>query len=96
LASVVTLVAVLALPGEAEGACVARDWLLAELAEQHRERPVAEATTADGARLEILSSQDGHTWTLLVTEPAGLTCALIEGRDWRLLPPVVALRGPSG
>jgi hypothetical protein len=91
-----TLVAFLALPGQAEGTCVARDWLVAELAEQNLEQPVAQGTTADGAVLEILTSRDGRTWTLLVTEPQGLTCTLIEGRDWHTLPPIVALQGPSG
>jgi hypothetical protein len=86
-----TLVAVVALPGQAEGACVERDWLVAELAAQHREKPVAQGQIADGAMLEILASPDGKTWTLLVTEPQGLTCTLVEGRDWHTLPPLVAL-----
>jgi len=91
-----TLVALVALPGQAEGGCVDRDWLLSELAAQHRERPVAEGLTADGARLEILASADGKTWTLLVTEPEGLACTLVEGRDWRALEPRVALnKDPS-
>ena len=92
----VTLVAIVALPGQAEGACVDRDWLVAELAAQHREAPVARGRTADGAVLEILTSRDGGTWTLLVTEPAGLTCTLLEGRDWQALPAEVALhQNPS-
>lgn len=86
-----TLVAVVALPGQAEGACVDRDWLVGELAAQHREKPVAEGRTSDGATLEILASPDGKTWTLLVTEPQGLTCTLLSGREWRTLPPLVAL-----
>ena len=91
LTLLVTLIGWLAMPGTAEGACVARDWLVAELAESHKERPIVQATTADGALLEVLSSADGRSWTLLVTEPEGLTCTLIEGRDWRALPAALAL-----
>lgn len=89
------LLGLLALPGSAEGSCVLREWLVGELGERHMEQPVARGVTADGALLEILSSDDGRTWTLLVTEPEGLTCTLIEGRDWRQLPEALALNKPK-
>lgn len=91
LSLLATLIGLLVMPGRADGACVERDWLVSELASGYREQPIAEGTTADGARLEVLSSADGRTWTLLVTEPEGLTCTLVEGRDWRTLPAALAL-----
>lgn len=72
-----------------------REWLVSQLSERHNEEPVARGLTADGALLEILSSKDGRTWTLLVTEPEGLTCTLIEGREWRDLPAAMALNDPE-
>lgn len=89
------LLGLLALPNSAEGACVLHEWLVGELSEQYSEHPIARGLTGDGALLEILSSDDGRTWTLLVTEPEGLTCTLIEGRDWQALPGALALNKPK-
>ena len=33
----------------------------------------------------------GKTWTLLITQPSGLTCDLIEGENWTAPLPALAL-----
>jgi len=94
-----TLLAILlglfALPGSAEGGCVVREWLVGELRKQHGEQLIAQGVTNQGALVEVLSSDDGRTWSLLITEPEGLTCTLIEGRKWRELPAALALNKPK-
>ena len=90
-----TLLAVLlglfALPAPVQGACALRDWVVSELADRYKEQPVAQAVTNGGELLEVLTSNDGATWTLLITQPTGMTCTLIEGQDWQTAAPTLAL-----
>ncbi len=80
-----------ALPAPAQGSCAMRDWIVAELADRYREQPVVQAVTERGELLEVLTSSDGATWTLLITQPTGMTCTLIEGQEWQTHPPTLAL-----
>ena len=46
---------------------------------------------ASGGRLvEVFSTEDGSTWTLLLTAPDGTSCMMAEGQGWSALPgPIV-------
>ncbi len=94
LALAAVLVGIMALPTAVGASCVARDWLVGELAERHGELKIAEAVTENGDLLELLASAEGKTWTLLITRPSGLTCDLIEGENLREPLPALALAVP--
>lgn len=53
-------------------------------AEHFRETPIAFGVADTGGYIQILSSPDGGTFTILVTTPGGLTCVLSTGRDWNM------------
>jgi hypothetical protein len=88
----VTLVGLIAFPNTAEAGCVMRDWVVAELSRQYDETPIARAVTQSGELLEVLASRHGESWTMLITQPTGMTCTLIEGEDWQVTPPALALK----
>lgn len=66
--------------------CGKRTDLLKHLASRFSEAPVASGVTENGGMVEVLASNDGATWTLLVTVPGGLTCLLAAGEGWENLP----------
>ncbi|MGO1121210.1 hypothetical protein ACTL6U_21140 [Rhodovibrionaceae bacterium A322] len=66
--------------------CNLRDKVLAHLAGKYSEAPVAVGVTSSGALLEVLSTPDGQTWTVLLTRPDGVSCLLAAGEGWRWLP----------
>ncbi len=57
--------------------------MVALLKETHGERPIARALTKDGAMIEILASQGGATWTIIITWPdSGIACLGRVGEGW--------------
>ena len=42
--------------------------------------------TSTGGLVEVLSTDDGDTWTIIVTDPRGQSCLLTHGEGLRWLP----------
>ncbi|MFQ6017937.1 MAG: hypothetical protein ACE5KF_07050 [Kiloniellaceae bacterium] len=61
--------------------------MVERLAERYGEAPIAAGVTARGALLEVLATEDGATWTIIVTTPQGLSCVRAAGEGWRARPP---------
>ncbi len=57
--------------------------IVAQLAGQYQERPVAIGISDNGRLLQVLSSADGATWTVIVTTPQGISCVLATGQSWQ-------------
>lgn len=73
-------------PAVAQAApCAKRADFLQHLSSKFDEVPVAMGLTSDGKVLEILASGNG-SWTIIVTMPTGLTCALTAGGAWSKAP----------
>jgi hypothetical protein len=51
----------------------------------YAETPVSMGVTIGGAVIEVFASPDG-TWTLVITQPNGVTCLIAAGKDWENLP----------
>jgi hypothetical protein len=80
----------LIIPAAAQAApqCNRRAVILAHLADQYAETPVAAGLSSSGFLVELLTAADGSTWTLIGTRPqnrAGVrwTCLLASGEAWR-------------
>lgn len=65
--------------------CDKRDNVLQLLAQKYEERPIAVAMTSNGQLLEVLSTKDGATWTIILSAPDGTSCLLTIGEDWKTL-----------
>ncbi|HUL05075.1 MAG TPA: hypothetical protein VLV76_02010 [Candidatus Acidoferrum sp.] len=77
---------VVTLPGVAAAApmyCGQRNDVLAKLADSHHEQPASIALTNDGQLLEVLKSDSGVAWAILITTPQGLSCVVADGSDWQ-------------
>ena len=50
------------------------------------EAPVAVGVTSAGGLVEVFATDDGATWTIVVTTPQGRSCMVAAGEGWRAVP----------
>ncbi len=84
------LVLPLSLPAKAQNICTARAEVLKQLDRKYSEAPVAMGLANNGGVIEVFSSGTGTTWTIIITMPNGVTCALAAGESWESLPLIAA------
>jgi len=84
----VSALAVPYVPATAQGFCVERPSMLERLREGYDERPITQGLESQGCLVEVLTSPEGQTWTVLLTRPDGITCVAASGRYWQVVPPV--------
>jgi hypothetical protein len=77
-----------AAPADAQSKCKARDSVIKLLGDKYQEAPVAIGVTSNGKLVEVLSSDTGETWTILITSPEGVSCLVAAGEGWREAPKV--------
>lgn len=65
--------------------CGERQHLVSHLGRAYSEQPANVGVAATGNLIEVLTS-DGGTWTILVTDPKGVTCVVAAGESWETLP----------
>jgi len=70
----------------AQNACFERAALLKHLDGKFDEAPVAAGLAANGSVLEVFTSPDGVTWTIVLTQPNGATCVMASGESWMGIP----------
>lgn len=75
--------------------CDQRKRVIGHLADKYREAPVAIGVTNSGGLVEVLSSDDGQTWTIIVSTPNGVTCLLATGEGWRAIQSEATLLDPA-
>jgi hypothetical protein len=78
------------LPAAASGAlaapaCGQRADVLAQLAQRFEEAPIAVGLADSGALVEVLISDRGATWTIIVSQPNGTSCLVAAGEAWQEL-----------
>jgi hypothetical protein len=73
--ALVTAIA-LPLPAMAAGnmACSQRDDVLHQLGDKYKEAPSAVGLANNGGLIEVLTSDNGATWTIIVSMPNGTSC----------------------
>jgi len=65
--------------------CDQRASIIGHMAEEYREAPVAIGVTSTGSIVEVLTTGDGTTWTIIVSNPNGTSCLIAAGEGWRAL-----------
>jgi len=63
--------------------CTSHDHMIVDLATRYKETTVAVGLENRGALLELLTSADGATWSLIVTGPEGNSCIVAAGENWQ-------------
>ena len=85
-ASIAVAVAATALPAAAQMTCGKRDDVVAQLGALHQERLTAAGLTDATHLVELWTTEDGATWTLLSTRADGIACVLGSGEAWLAYP----------
>ena len=78
--------AAIALPASAYAAsvpCSPREDVLSQLQAKFKEEPVAVGLANNGGLLEVLTADDGTTWTIIITMPNGMSCLVAAGEAWQ-------------
>lgn len=55
------------------------------LGARYAEAPVGMGLARDGGVVELFATDDGSTWTMVVTTPDGRSCLVAEGEAWQTL-----------
>ncbi len=69
-------------PAVAALECSEHKTVLGQFASTYKEAPVAGGLTRDGRLLQVLSSGDTGTWTIVLSKPDGETCVIMAGEAW--------------
>ncbi len=75
-------------PASAQAACAPHAEVTKQLANGHSENPVGIGLANNGAVVEVFSSSDGSSWTIIMTMPNGMSCLVTAGEYWESLPEV--------
>jgi len=67
--------------------CLPRDAWVERLKDRFGEEPVAHGLALDGRLMELFTTPDGATWTLVITGPNGISCGFASGENWRRVAP---------
>lgn len=70
----------------AQTACADRNEIVSALASRYGERPAAAGLAGERLVVEVFAAPDGATWTILLTRPDGVSCAILAGEAWRDIP----------
>jgi hypothetical protein len=62
-----------------------RDRVLAGLAQKYKEAPIALGVTHNGGLVEVLTTGNGTTWSIIVTTPQGMSCLVAAGEGWKAM-----------
>ena len=72
----------MSVPVSAKPICGERDKVVGKLTGSFSEKPSAMGLTASGDVIEVLTSPNGSTWTIVVTMPNGTSCLVAIGENW--------------
>ncbi len=69
----------------AQPMCGERRAVVANLEKTYSEAPVSIGLASNGAVIEVLASPSG-SFTIILTQPNGLSCVMASGENWENLP----------
>ncbi len=69
----------------AQPVCGSHQNISESLKKSYTEAPVSMGLTVGGGVIEVFASDEG-TWTLVITQPNGMSCLIAAGQDWENLP----------
>lgn len=79
------LIFLLSFPAQAQSVCGDRDKIISSLETLYQEKPSAIGMSGGGGVVELFVSEKG-SWTLLLTQPTGVSCLVAAGEHWEQLP----------
>ncbi len=76
----------------AQPVCGTHQSISENLKKSYTEAPISIGVTVGGGIIEVFSSPEG-TWTLVITQPSGMSCLIAAGHDWENLPKTKMIKG---
>lgn len=81
----VSFTATMTVPAVAqENVCGKREKIVARLENGYQEFNSAMGMSTNGGLVELFTSEEG-TWTLMLTQPDGVSCLIAAGQNWESL-----------
>ncbi len=74
-----------ATPANAQAVCGDRNEIVSRLESGYNEKVSALGLAGNGGVVELYTSQKG-SWTLLMTQPNGMSCLIAAGENWESIP----------
>ncbi len=69
-------------PASARAVCTSHTEMTNLLDSRHSESKVAIGLESNGRLVEVFSTGDGSTWTIVITTPQGESCVIANGEAW--------------
>ncbi len=69
-------------PVSAQPTCATHAKLAKYLEIQYSETPTAIGLASNGGVIQLFTTSEGSTWTLIITMPDGTSCAMASGQGW--------------
>ena len=69
-------------PASAQSACASHAEVLKQLGGAYSEAQVAIGLASNGGVVEVFSTDDGSSWTIVMTMPTGMSCVVTSGEAW--------------
>ncbi len=76
-------------PAQAQQMCGERSEALVRLENGYSEVPAAMGLASNGSVVEVFASESG-TFTIIITQPNGISCMMVSGESWEDLPAQLA------
>ncbi len=73
-------------PAAAQSICMAHAEVKKQLSTRYAEVPVSLGLASNGTVYEVYSTEDGASWTIVLTMPNGTSCLLANGEAWENVP----------
>lgn len=70
-----------------EAACATYSEIAQQLERRYAELPVSLGLSSAGQVVQVFSTADGATWTMVLTKPDGTSCVVAAGEHWEILQP---------
>jgi len=70
-----------------QAACAPHDALVAQLNGRYAEKLTSLGLSVNGHIMQVYAAADGQSWTIVSTNPAGVSCILASGHHWQGVKP---------
>ncbi len=77
----------------AQSVCASHAEVMTQLGSAYSEAQVAIGLASNGGVVEVFSTDDGATWTIVMTMPTGMSCVVAAGEAWEQITKVAL--GPT-
>jgi hypothetical protein len=79
LAAILCSLAIISVANAQQPSCASHADITMQLSEKYAEVPVALGVSNNGGVMEIFTSPNGTTWTIVLTMPNGQSCMIMAG-----------------